>query len=388
MDRLALRECPAITSRRSRRAASLGLADADPIVWAEALGANVKDVDGNVFVDLTAGFGVASAGHRNPTIVSAGQRQLATLPHAMGDAFADPRRIELMERLCDITGMERVILGSSGSDAVEAAIKSAIIATRRTRILSFSGGYHGLASAPLAALGYQRAPFRAPFAAMLGAHADLTEFGGELPDLRQMACVIVEPVQGRGGMREPPAGWLLNLHAKARDAGCLVVHDEIFSGLGRTGGWLASELRPDLLCVGKALGGGFPISACLGTASVMDAWGASTGQAIHTQTFLGNPVGCAMALASLRVLGGLLQKAREDGEWLRGELDRLPGVRRVTGRGLMVGAVVDDSLGRCRRMLDRGYIALPAGENAEVVAFTPPLTITRDQLAGAIEAMA
>lgn len=388
VDRLALRECPAITSRRARRAAALGVADTDPIVWAEAFGANVKDADGNIFVDLTAGFGVASAGHRNPAVVAAGQRQLATLPHAMGDAFADPRRIELMEKLCEITGMDRVILGSSGSDAVEAAIKTALIATRRSRILSFTGGYHGLASAPLAALGYQRAPFRAPFAAMLGVHADLTEFGGEIPDLRHSACVIVEPVQGRGGMREPPAAWLLRLHAKARAAGCLVVHDEIFCGLGRTGAWLASDLRPDLICVGKALGGGFPISACLGTAAVMDAWGASTGQAIHTQTFLGNPVGCAMALASLHALEGLLAKTREDGAWLRTELERTPGVHRVTGRGLMLGAVVSDSLGRCRRMLERGFIALPAGENAEVVAFTPPLTITRAQLSGAIEAMA
>lgn len=388
VDRLATKECPAITARRARRAAALGVADADPIVWAEALGANVTDADGNVFVDLTAGFGVASAGHRNPAVVAAGQRQLATLPHAMGDAFPDPRRVELMERLTGITGLDRVILGSSGSDAVEAAIKTALLATGRKRILAFGGGYHGLASAPLAALGYHRAAFREPFAAMLGSHVDLSGYGAELPALEAYAAVLVEPIQGRGGMREPPRGWMEELHARAGAAGTLVIHDEIYSGLGRTGAWLASPLRPDLLCVGKSLGGGFPISACLGAAAVMDAWGASTGEAIHTQTFLGNPVGCAMALATLDALDPLRAVARETGAWLASELARAPGVRGVTGRGLMLGVQVDDAIARSRRMLERGYIILPAGERAEVLAFTPPLGITREQLAGAIEAMA
>jgi 4-aminobutyrate aminotransferase-like enzyme len=391
VDRLARHECPAITARRARRAAAIGTADTDPIVWAEAVGANVRDADGNVFVDLCGGFGVALVGHRNPAVVAAGQAQLGRLPHAMGDAFPDLRRIELLERLCALAGMDRVLLGSSGSDAVEAALKTARLATGRSRVLAFTGGYHGLAAAPLAALGYHVRAFRDPFAEMIGTHVDLAPWGGAWPALTSYAAVLVEPVQGRGGMRGPPDGWLARLHHDARQAGALLVHDEIFSGLGRTGALFAGgDLRPDLLCLGKGLGGGFPISACLGTAAAMDAWGASTGEAIHTQTFLGNPVGCAMALSVLDVLARerLVERAATEGAWFRDALARLPGVREVSGRGLMLGVHLDDALGVTRRMLARGWIVLPCGEHAEALGLTPPLTTTRAQLEGAVAAIA
>jgi 4-aminobutyrate aminotransferase/(S)-3-amino-2-methylpropionate transaminase len=391
VDRLARHECPAITARRARRAVSIGAADTDPIVWDEAVGANVRDADGNVFVDLCAGFGVASVGHRHPAVVAAGQAQLGRLPHAMGDAFPDLRRIELLERLCAVTGMDRVIFGSSGSDAVEAALKTARIATGRGRVLAFTGGYHGLAAASLAAIGYHVEAFRGPFADMLGHHVDHAPYGGDWPDLAPYAAVLVEPIQGRGGMREPPSGWLERLHTAARAAGALVIHDEIYSGLGRSGRLLAAgDLRPDLLCLGKALGGGFPISACLGTSRAMDAWGASTGEAIHTQTFLGNPVGCAMALAVLDVVEReqIVARAASEGAWFSAALAEVPGVRAITGRGLMLGVHLDDSLGVTRKMLDRGYIVLPCGERAEALGLTPPLTIARAQLEGAVAALA
>ena len=390
VDRLAARECPAITSRRARRAAALGASDTDPVVWDEAFGVNVRDVDGNVLVDLCAGFGVAALGHRHPAVVAAGQAQLAHLPHAMGDAFPDVRRIELMERLCALTGMDRVIFGCSGGDAVEAALKTARLATGRSRVLSFEGGYHGLASGPLAVIGYHVQAFQDPFRPLLGTHGDRAPWGGPLPDLSPYAAVLVEPVQGRGGMRAPPDGWLHELHTRARAAGALVIHDEIYCGLGRAGAWLAgSPLRPDLLCLGKALAGGFPLSACLGTAAAMDAWGASTGEAIHTQTFLGNPTGCAMGLAALDEMErvDLPGMAERTGAWLTERLLRVPGVRGVTGRGLMLGAVVDDSLGAMRRMQARGYLALPAGEHAEVLGITPPLNTPRAVLEGALDAL-
>jgi 4-aminobutyrate aminotransferase-like enzyme len=390
VDRLAARECPGVTARRARRAAALGASDTDPVVWSEALGSNVLDVDGNVLVDLCAGFGVAALGHRHPAIVAAGQAQLARLPHAMGDAFPDVRRIELMERLCALTGMDRVLFGSSGSDAVEAAIKTARLATGRSRILSFEGGYHGLASAPLAVIGYHVEAFQGPFQPLLGTHGDLAPWGGGFPDLRVYAAVLVEPLQGRGGMRAPPAGWLAALHAAASAAGTLVIHDEIYCGFGRAGDWLAgSPLQPDLLCVGKSLAGGYPISACLGTAAAMDAWGASKGEAIHTQTFLGNPVGCAMALASLEEMEriDLPARVRETGAWLTEHLLAVPGVHGVTGRGLMLGVRVDHALALMRAMQARGYLVLPAGEHGEVLGFTPPLTTSREVLAGAVEAL-
>lgn len=401
--RLAAHECPASTARRERRAELAGLPDADPIVWVDAVGANVRDADGNVFVDLCAGYGVTSVGHRHPEVVAAGQAQLTRLPHAMGDAFPDPRRILLMEQLCARTGFERVIFGSTGSDAIEAAIKTAVLATGRSRVLTFTGAFHGLASASLAAIGYQVEAYRGPFEGMLGAHTTLAPFGGAWPDLHDFAAVLIEPVQGRGGMRAPPPGWLGDLHAAAHAAGALVIHDEVFCGLGRTGSFLAADrerrgthgshevgLRPDLLCLGKALGGGFPLSICLGTSEAMGAWGHAAGQPSPTQTFLGNPVGCAMASVVLDLIDreGLVERAARVGARWAEALAAVPGVRRVTGRGLMLGVVMDDAPGVTRRMLQRGWIVLPCGERSEALGLTPPLTIAEPLLEAAVSALA
>jgi 4-aminobutyrate aminotransferase/(S)-3-amino-2-methylpropionate transaminase len=395
VDRLALRECPAITARRARRAAALGRADDDPPVWVAARGVNVRDADGNLLVDLTAGFGASSVGHAHPAVVAAGQHQLATLPHAMGDAYFHPGRVELLEVLADLTGLDRAILGSSGSDAVEAALKTARIATGRDRILAFDGSYHGLSYGALPVTGYKAGAFRAPFAGQLGLHVEHAPFGGPIPDLTGVGAVLVEPIQGRGGVRVPPAGWLASLGSRARAAGALLVFDEIFTGMGRTGSWFAFQdqgVKPDLLCVGKGLGGGFPISACLGSAAVMDAWGASTGEAIHTQTFLGNPVGCAMALATIGVIRdeGLREHAEREGAWLSRALASLPGVDGVRGRGLMVAPDLGSgvrALAASRAMLRRGWIVLPAGEAGEVLAFTPPLTVQRRVLEAAVQTL-
>ncbi len=391
VDRLALRECPAITARRARRAASLGAAQDDPIVWARARGANVEDVDGNVFVDLTGGFGVAAPGHGNPEVVAAAREQAGILLHAMGDAFPDPRRIELLERLAELSGLERAILGSSGSDAVEAALKTARLASGRSGVLAFEGSYHGLSYGALAASAYKAGSFRAPFVEQLGGHVRHAPFGAELPtvsELSEVGAVLVEPIQGRGGVRVPPPGWLAGLVERAHDAGAVVIFDEIYTGFGRTGSWFrfqAEGVAPDLVCVGKGMAGGFPISACMGTAEVMDAWGASKGEALHTQTFLGNPLGCAMALASIGVIEGLLPEVAATGRWLAERLtSRGHGVR---GAGMLVGIELDDTLGASRALMQRGWIVLPAGEQAEVLALTPPLGITRAQLKGFLVAL-
>lgn len=387
VDRLAPRECPAITARRARRAAEIGAADTDPFVWESALGANVRDVDGNVFVDLTGGFGVMAVGHRNPAVVGAIHRQADKLLHAMGDAFPDCRRVELMEALCERTGMDRAILGTSGSDAVDAAIKTAVIATKRSQIVSFSGGYHGLASGPLAVLGYNPGGMRRPFARILGNHHHIAPWGGPMPSFAKAAAVLVEPIQGRGGMRLPPEGWLEAVHFAARRAGALVIHDEVFSGGGRTGQFLATRLKPDLLCLGKAIGGGLPLSACLGTAAVMDAWAHSAGAAIHTQTFLGHPLGCAASLAALHELDRLLASVEERSQQLLTGCGKLGGVQGISGQGLMLGIHVGDALRITREMLARGYIVLPCGERVEALGITPPLCITEAQVAGFLAAL-
>ena len=402
VDRLARTECPAITARRARRAAVLGVADDDPVVWRAAVGANVEDVDGNVFVDLTAGFGVAAAGHRNPAVVAALQAQAEVLLHAMGDAFPDPRRIELLEKLVALTGLDRAILGSSGSDAVEAALKTARVATGRDGVLAFDRAYHGLPYGALAVGDYKAHAFRMPFTGQLGPHVRHAAFGGALPSvlaLREVGAVLVEPIQGRGGVRVPPKGWLQGLRERCDAAGAVLIFDEIYTGFGRTGTWFrfqAEGVRPDLLCIGKAMADGFPISACLGTAPVMDAWGASHGEALHTQTFLGNPLGCAMALASIGALEAMIPRVLPMGAWLAEQLGRrgLP----VRGAGLLLGVALPDgpdALQTSRALLERGFLVLPAGEaregedarDAVVLALTPPLCITRTQLQGFLDAL-
>ena len=390
VDRLAQRECPAITARRARRANALGVAEADPIVWEQSLGSNVLDVDGNLFVDFTAGFGVALVGHRHPRVVEAGQAQLARLPHAMGDAFPDPTRIRLLERLADWTGLDHGILGSSGSDAVEAALKTARMATGRDGVLAFGGGYHGLSYGALPVGDYKAESFRAPFAGQLGTHVTHMPFG-EIPDsVADFGAVIIEPVQGRGGMRTLPPGTLARLAERCKRDGALLILDEIYTGFGRCGSRFAFEaegVTPDLLCLGKGMASGFPLSACLGRREVMEAWGASEGEAIHTQTFLGNPVGCAMAMAVLDIIeeASLVERARTLGEQWR---EALSSFGETRGSGLMLGLEVDRALDLSRQLLERGWITLPAGETDPVLALVPPLTVSETLLSAFADTLA
>lgn len=388
VDRLARHECPAITARRARRAHALGAADDDPMVWEEAVGANVRDADGNVYVDFTAAFGVAFVGHRHPAVVAAVRAQADRLLHAMGDAWSDTTRIRLLEALAAVAppGLDVAILGLSGSDAVEAAVKTAVIATGRAGVIAFDGAYHGLALGAVALQAYNPG-FSAPFRGITHPEVAHLPFGGAIADLDALLAtgrfgmVLVEPIQGRGGMREAPPGWLAAVAAAARAHGALVAHDEIFSGLGRTGAmWAAGDVVPDLLCVGKSLGGGFPLSACLGTRAAMDAWGASTGEAIHTQTFLGHPIGCAAALAVIDLLenDGVLARATAAGARLRAAFEGRS--LHVRGRGLMLGVEVAKAFPICRALLRRGFIALPAGKGSEALGITPPACVTDAQI--------
>ena len=385
IDRLALRECPAITARRARRAMILGAAKDDPIVWHSAVGANVKDVDGNIFIDLTSGFGVAGVGHRAKKTVQAAQDQMDVLVHAMGDAYADPQRILLLEKLSELTGMDRSILGSSGSDAVEAALKTARLFSGKDKVLSFGNAYHGLSLGVLPTTDYKSKMFRGPFQNQLATHVTHHPFGAPLPaTLKEFGAIIVEPIQGRGGIQLPPANWLASLIDLARKDGAVVIFDEIYTGFGRTGtmfGFQDPSLNgriPDLLCLGKGMAGGFPISACIGRAEVMDAWGASKGEAIHTQTFLGNPVGCSMSLATISQIERQLPEIISKGKYLRKKLQQAGF--SVRGKGMMIGVEMDNTLAASRYLLQNGFIVLPAGTNAEVLALTPPFVISAEQM--------
>lgn len=399
VDQLALHECPAITSRRARRASMLGLADDDPFVWAQALGANVVDADDNVFVDLTAGFAVALLGHRPPSVVAAVRDQSDRLLHAMGDAWPDVARIRLLQALAEVAppGLHKALLGLSGSDAVDAAVKTARLASGRAGVLTFEGGYHGLALGVVGLQAYKQS-FTDPFRDITHGHTSSLPFGCALSEVEAalrpgtIGLVLIEPIQGRGGVRSAPDGWLAELVELAHRHGALVAFDEIQCGLGRSGKMWASEhdgAVPDLLCTGKALGGGFPISACLGTEAAMDAWGASKGEALHTQTFLGHPIGCAAGLAMLQTAAATDLPARcaDRGQALRGALtDRGFAVR---GRGLMLAVPIGpEAFPVCRKLQQRGFIVLPCGIAGDALCLTPPVTLTNAQITAFADALA
>jgi 4-aminobutyrate aminotransferase / (S)-3-amino-2-methylpropionate transaminase / 5-aminovalerate transaminase len=398
VDSLARHECPAVTARRARRAESLGSDNDDPVVWESAVGATVCDVDGNRFVDVTSGFGVALLGHRHPEVVSAASAQAEVLVHAMGDAWPDVSRIRLLEEIAQVTPGDLTvsILGLSGSDAVDGCIKTAVLATGRPGIITFDGGYHGLSLGTLALQQYKES-FKVPFQGIAHPHVYRLPWAcdpAEIKDLmakERVGLVLVEPVQGRGGIRPAPSGWLAEVAAITRDGGALFGLDEIQSGMGRTGDWFAcehDEVIPDLMCIGKALGGGYPISACIGSPEVMACWGLSSGEALHTQTFLGHPIGCAAARATLRVMRdeAIPEQVRQRGEALH-QLATTYGFT-TRGRGLMRAVPLPVSaFASSRALLQRGFISLPAGADDDALCLTPPVCITDEQLDALFKAL-
>ena len=405
---MAASECPALTTRRKRREEQTG-ASHDPIVWVEARGANVVDADGNRYVDLTSGFGVAFVGHRHPDVVAAVKRQADRLLHALGDLHPSDVKVELLERLCELAPWPdaRAMLSLSGADAVTAALKTAVMATAKTGVVAFGGSYHGLTYGPLAVSGYADR-FREPFQAQLqpGVHfatwpeqeVSVDTAIATLPqDWNSIGAVIVEPIQGRAGVRLPPPGFLEALKRTCEKNGALLIVDEIFTGVGRCGAWWRSVedgVVPDVICVGKALGGGLPVSACIASEDVMRAWGAPDREAIHTGTFYGDPLGSAAALATIDLIEreGLAAEAANRGNAFAAELRtaQLPGLLEVRHAGMMLGLQLEapmQALTVTRALLERGYLALPAGANADVLQLAPPVTIGEAQLDGFVAAL-
>jgi 4-aminobutyrate aminotransferase-like enzyme len=410
----------------SRNVTHLDPAAGWPIVWTRARDCHVWDAEGRRYLDLTAAFGVAAAGHANPRVVRAGQRQMARLLHAMGDVHPHPLKADLARALSRITferwtgGRFRAkcLFTNSGFEAVEAALKTALLATGRPGVLAFAGGYHGLGYGALTTT--HREYFRAPFRPQLAGFAAFAPYPGQpaevAPALEEVqrrlragniGAVLVEPVQGRGGIRVPPPEFLPALRAACTRHGAWLVLDEIYTGLGRTGRWFACEhtgVVPDLVCLGKALTGGFPLSVCVGRADLMDAaWPESPGEALHTSTYLGHPVGCAMALAQMAELRRrrLVERSARLGAVLRRALESLRAPEggwrlAVRGLGLMAGLELRrpdgapagaEALRVVQALLRRGYVLLPEGEHGEVISFTPPLTIGETDLRRCVRAL-
>jgi 4-aminobutyrate aminotransferase-like enzyme len=408
-----------------------------PVFWERAHGANVWDVDGNRFLDLTSGFGVASLGYAPEKIVRAALDQIPRLYHAMGDVHPSAEKAALCRRLSQLTfetwklGAGKVILTNSGSEAVEAALKTAWLATKRRGVLAFTGSYHGLGYGALTVTG--RTLFRDPFTAQLADFATFMPFPAcqhcpfGVPNREPSACppdcmntfliqaenllkkktigaILVEPVQGRGGEVVPPDWFLPVLRSLANQFGVVLIFDEIYTGFHRTGERFACDhwnVQPDLICLGKALTSGFPLAACVGRAELMDsAWPESTGEALHTSTFLGNPLGCRMALESLGLLEAepWSKRVLTLGAHLEKGLLRLKAKSKrwgwSRGLGLMRGVEICDEMGHpdparagqlVETMLARGIIILSGGVDQNVLSFTPPFVITEDEIDFALE---
>jgi len=404
--RLEAAESPAFGARRKSRAEVAG-AEMAPIVYASGEGSNVVDVDGNRYVDLAAGFGALLLGHAPAKVARALAAQSQQLWMALGDLYPSDVKVRLVEKVAALYPEKgaRVLLGQSGSDAVAAALKTAKLATRKPGVIAFEGAYHGLGYGPLAACGL-KSSWRDAFADQLNPHVSFVPYPRSRGDLDEVlarveksldrgnvGAVLVEPILGRGGCVVPPPEFLRDLGALSRRAEALLIADEIWTGLGRSGDSLASTsvgALPDLVCLGKGLGGGLPISACIGPDAIMQSWRREANEeVVHTATFHGAPLACASALATLDVLAGdrLADRARAVGDRARQRLTdalaSVPGVGEVRGAGLMIGVELRSAsvtLAVQRALLEAGYIVTLGGLLGEVLIVTPALTIAEPLL--------
>jgi 4-aminobutyrate aminotransferase-like enzyme len=395
-------------------------ADPDPTVWARAEGAHLWDEDGRRYLDLYAGFAVANVGHCHPRVTAAIREQAGLLTHCPSAA---PSRVraELYERLVAIAppGLTRVLCAVTGSLANELAIALARAATGRPGVLTFSGTYLGRSRGAVGMAGKhayrgpvgaradaQFLPFPDPFRSPWAGGGDpgaialgLVEqaLADPASGVDPVAAVVLEPIQGNGGVLIPPPGFLAGLRELCDRHGALLVLDEIQCGFGRAGAMWACELEgvvPDLMTVGKGIGGGLALAAVLGREDVMTTWTADA----TTSTFLTNALNERAACAAIDVLRdeALVERSRALGERaltrLRDRLAGSAGVGEVRGRGLFLGielggADPDPDGARAARLAlrDRGLIVGASGRHGNVLKLSPPLVIDEHELDGAID---
>jgi len=416
LERVRRAECPS--------GLTFGLSQ-DTLVMSRARGWAVEDLDGNVFLDFAGGFGSLNAGHCHPRVVEAIQAQAAKLHQAMSVA-AEPRTL-LLEKVLSLVGgpsRKKLLFATSGTEAAEMAIKLARRATGRHEIIAFEGGFHGRTMGALSLTGRRNqreglpflvpgahhVPYPYPYRSPLGDTPEtciagtiryLDEFlSNPASGWGEVAAVIVEPVQGNGGMIPAPLGFLRALRALCDRHGLLLIFDEVMSGFCRTGRTFAFQheegIEPDLLVLGKSISGGVPLAAVVARAEVADA----TGPVTESGTYSGNVIACAAGLASIAVYEeeGLTGRADEMGSYFLKHLEALaPGygmVGEVRGRGLMLGVeLVRDRTSRdplplaktaSEMALKRGLLLYPGGHYGNVISFLPPLIIGEAQVDRAV----
>ncbi len=409
---------------RDARTVSQNLTKDVPLVVGRAGGMVVEDVDGNRFLDFAAGISTVSTGHCHPEVVAAVKKQAESLIHICYTDFYYPIYLELCEelaRIAPISGNKRVFLTNTGAEAVETAVKLARVRTGRQKIVGFFGAFHGrtygamtlTASKTVQRKGYgalvpdilhthysycYRCPVnRTPEKCSVECLELLTEtYFHNIVDPAEVAAVIVEPIQGEGGFIPPHKDFLTKLQQLCRSNGILLIADEVQCGMGRTGRMFALEhygIDPDMIILAKGIASGMPIAAVIAREDVMK-WNDGG----HGSTFGGNPVSCAAALATLRLLqGGLMENAGVVGAHLIEKLRGLRGKHRaigdVRGAGLMVGVEVvtnpetreadpDRRTAVIEKAFERGLLTLPCG--LSTIRLSPPLVATREDVDKAV----
>jgi len=357
-----------------------------PVTLVRGNGSLLYDSMGREYVDCAGGYGTCIVGHSHPRVVEAIKHQASQLTSCHGSFYNDARS-QFVQKLITIapSGLSRVFLANSGAEAIEAAIKIARRSTGRRQIIAAKGGFHGKTHGALSAT--WDAKYRKNFEPLVPGFAHVPFNDAEAAKsavTSETAAVLVEPIQGEGGVRMPSPDWLPILRDLTRDTGSLLILDEIQTGFGRTGKVLASEhfgVEPDILCLGKGIASGLPIGVALANDHVMG----SLAKGEHTSTFGGNPIVSAAGAASIDALqeDHLVDNAATVGAYFKNKLDKLhanyPIIRDVRGLGLMI-AVEDrfDVYNLLQKGLEEGVIMLDAGRN--VLRFLPPLCMNKQQV--------
>lgn len=404
---------------RDRKVVSPSYTRCYPLVIERGSGAMVEDVDGNVFLDCSAGIAVNATGHCHPEVLKAIADQSSRFIHMSGTDFYYEPQVRLAEELAavvPIQGGVRSFFGNSGTEAIEASIKLARYVTKRPGIVAFLGAFHGRTMGSLALTaskaiqrrgfsplmsGVYHAPYADCYRCPLGfkpesCGAECLDFIDhqlfvQLVSPDEVAAIVIEPIQGEGGYVVAPDQFLQRLRDLTRKHGILLVADEVQSGMGRTGRMFAVEhagVEPDVVAIAKGIASGMPLSVAAARAELM-SWPPGA----HASTFGGNPVSCAAALATLKLLKEkLIANARDVGAHLMAGLaalaDKHPLIGDVRGRGLMIGVELvrdrqtkeragDERDAVVMTAFKRGLLVLGAGKNA--IRFSPPLVLTREQ---------
>jgi 4-aminobutyrate aminotransferase len=371
-----------------------------PLVVRRASGAMIEDMDGNRFLDFTAGIAVTNVGHSHPRVVAAIRRQSSRLIHMSGTDFYYAPQVRLAERLAALAPgpeLKRVFFTNSGAEAIEAALKLSRRHTGRNRVMAFMNAFHGQTYGAMSLSGSKPMQRRGFSPLVPDIHhvryGDLDSVNALLRTIcppEELAAIFVEPIQGEGGYIVPPPDFLPGLRRLCDLHGVLLVFDEVQSGMGRTGKMFASEhwgVAGDIVCLAKGIANGLPLGAIVAKATVMD-WPSGS----HASTFGGNPVACAASLATIRLLEQRYRaNAEQRGKQLRDGLavlaQRFSFIREVRGLGLMIGAEIQSESGEPApglrdEIIDmafhRGLLLLPCGPST--IRFCPPLCVTRRQV--------